>query len=98
MVIIQYNGKWEFVKIIDNIEDVYATEFGYIYKTSDNEFFYGNNMIKLEYNDIKVPYYYNDSKFVYLNNNNKIILSGEVDKYELKVSIDSMKQIYDFVK
>ena len=92
------NGKWEFVKIIDNIEDVYATEFGYIYKTSDNEFFYRNNMIKLEYNDIKVPYYYNDSKFVYLNNNNKIILSGEVDKYELKVSIDSMKQIYDFVK
>ena len=88
----------EFVKSDDNIEDVYETEFGYIYKTSDNEFFYRNDIYKLEYNDIKVPYYYNDSKFVYLNNNNRIVLSGEVDTYELKVSIDSMKQIYDFVK
>ena len=94
-------------KIADNVNDVYYAGSDYIYSDNNGKYhsFTSNSVAykslyiqDLTYSDIKIPYYYNSHKIVYLNNNNKIILSGEVDKYELDLSIESMKKIYDFLR
>lgn len=97
------------VKIADNVTDAYPIG-NLLYKTTSNEFYINDDInVKLDFNDIKVPYYLDRSNniFIYLNNNNKIVLIEKTNKInqtmtgtkreELNLSVDSMKKIYDFI-
>ena len=102
-----YNNTEKIIPVLraNNITDIYDVGSYFIYKNTNNEFYYDYSLprnnsttIKLEYNDINIPYYYDNNKFIYLNTNNKLTLNSETNNLELDLSIKSMKQILDFVK
>ena len=91
------NFSAEVVKLLDeNVIELY--DIG-IYKKADNTFHSGAYSTEpIKYTNIKIPYYYNGKKTVYLSTNNKLVLAGEVDKYELDLSVESMKKAYEFLQ
>lgn len=91
-------------KIDENVSEIYdISSLYYLYKKSDNKYYsiyadYENSIKELTFPNIKSPYYYNGKKLVYLNTNNKLVLAGEVDKYELDLSTETIKKTYDFLQ
>ena len=102
-----YNNTEKIIPVLraNNITDIYDVGSYFIYKNNNNKFYYDYSLprnnsttIKLEYNDLNIPYYSDNNKFIYLNTNNKLTLNSETNNLELDLSIKSMKQILDFVK
>lgn len=102
----------EVIKIADNVEKIqklfYKTKDGKFYTAYSRYDIDYDSPYEFKYNDIKEMFFgvdqthsaygVDNTKIVYLNNDNKIVLKNEVDSYVIDYSINSMKQIYDFLQ